>query len=74
LSQLIHETHDNFFKVVDLLLKGRLKKTGITGLLKIFDIRKVQYLAGHKYVSSTEDYKANVIDELQDDVTKYHPF
>jgi integrase/recombinase XerD len=33
----------------------------------------VQYLAGHKYVSSTEVYKENLIDELQDDVTKYHP-
>ena len=52
----------------------QIRASVITGWLKIFDIRKVQYLAGHKYVSSTEDYKVNVIDELQDDVTKYHPF
>lgn len=51
----------------------QVRASVITGWLKIFDLRKVQYLAGHRYVSSTEEYKANVIDELQDDVTKYHP-
>jgi site-specific recombinase XerD len=75
----------NFYGITQMMLK-HIRKTNsriknfdqvrasvITGWLRIFDIRKVQYLAGHKYVSSTEDYKANVIDELQDDVTKYHP-
>jgi site-specific recombinase XerD len=52
----------------------QVRASVITGWLRIFDIRKVQYLAGHRYVSSTESYKINVIDELQDDVTKYHPF
>ena len=52
----------------------QIRASVITGWLKIFDIRKVQYLAGHKFVGSTEDYKAGVIDELQNDVNKYHPF
>lgn len=52
----------------------QLRASVITSWLKQYDLRKVQYLAGHKYVSSTESYKVNVIDELQDDVTKYHPF
>ncbi len=43
----------------------------ITQWLKQYDLRKVQYLAGHKYVSSTEDYKANVIDELQQLYNQY---
>ncbi|MDE1191198.1 MAG: site-specific integrase [Arachidicoccus sp.] len=51
----------------------QIRASVITAWLKQYDLRKVQYLAGHKYVSSTEDYKVNVIDELQDDVTKYHP-
>jgi len=51
----------------------QIRASVITQWLKQYDIRKVQYLAGHKYVSSTEEYKANNIDELQDDITKYHP-
>lgn len=77
---------ENFYGITQMMLKhirninnriknfDQVRASVITGWLKIFDIRKVQYLSGHKYVSSTEDYKANVIDELQDDVTKYHPF
>lgn len=52
----------------------QIRASVITGWLKLYDLRKVQYLAGHKYVSSTEGYKANVIDELQNDVSQYHPF
>jgi integrase/recombinase XerD len=77
---------ENFYGITQMMLKhirkinnriknfDQVRASVITGWLKIFDIRKVQHLAGHKYVSSTEGYKANVIDELQDDVTKYHPF
>jgi integrase/recombinase XerD len=75
----------NFYSITQMMLihlrkiNSRIKNLDqirasvITGWLKQYDVRKVQYLAGHKYVSSTEDYKANVIDELQDDVAKYHP-
>ena len=52
----------------------QIRASVITNWLRIFDIRKVQYLSGHKFVSSTEGYKANVIDGLQEDVIKYHPF
>lgn len=51
----------------------QLRASVITQWLKQYDLRKVQYLSGHKYVSSTEVYKENIIDELQDDVTKFHP-
>jgi integrase/recombinase XerD len=51
----------------------QIRASVITQWLKQYDLRKVQYLAGHKYVSSTEEYKANNIDELQDDITKFHP-
>ncbi len=76
---------DNFHNITQSMLKhlrtinSRIKNCDqiracvITGWLKQYDIRKVQYLAGHKYVSSTEKYKANNIDELQDDITKFHP-
>ncbi len=76
---------EKFYNITQMML-AHLRKTNsriknfdqvrasvITAWLKQYDLRKVQYLSGHKYVSSTEDYKANVIDELQDDVTKFHP-
>lgn len=76
---------DNFHNITQSMLKhlrtinsrikncDQIRASVITQWLKQYDIRKVQYLAGHKYVSSTEEYKANNIDELQDDITKFHP-
>ena len=77
---------ENFYGITQMMLthlrkiNSRIKNfeqiraSVITEWLKRYDLRKVQYLAGHKYVSSTENYKVNVIDGLQEDVTKYHPF
>lgn len=76
---------ENFYTITQGLLKilrqinsriknlDQIRASVITQWLKQHDLRKVQYLAGHKYVSSTEKYKANVIDELQADVLKFHP-
>lgn len=76
---------DNFYGITQIMLvhlrklNSRIKNfdqiraSVITAWLRQYDLRKVQYLSGHKYVSSTEEYKANNIDELQDDITKYHP-
>jgi site-specific recombinase XerD len=76
---------ENFYGITQGLLKvlrqinsrikniDQIRASVITAWLRIYDLRKVQYLAGHKYVSSTEAYKANVIDELQDDIRKFHP-
>jgi integrase/recombinase XerD len=41
--------------------------------LKQYDIRKVQYMAGHKYVSSTERYQAVNLEDLQQLIQQYHP-
>lgn len=76
---------ENFYSITQGLLKilrqinsriknlDQIRASVITEWLRLFDLRKVQYLAGHKYVSSTEKYKANVIDELQSDILKFHP-
>jgi integrase/recombinase XerD len=76
---------ENFYGITQMMLSHlrkinsriknfeQIRASVITQWLKQYDLRKVQYLAGHKYVSSTEEYKANVIDELQDDIIKYHP-
>ncbi|RBL91430.1 tyrosine-type recombinase/integrase [Chitinophaga flava] len=75
----------NFYGVTQTLLKqlrqinGRIKNLDqirtsvITQWLKQHDLRKVQHLAGHKYVSSTEAYKQNVLEGLQEAVNRFHP-
>lgn len=52
----------------------QVRASVITHWVKIYDLRKAQYLAGHRYVSSTEAYKQQLLDELQADVKKFHPF
>jgi integrase/recombinase XerD len=76
---------ENFYGLTQMMLQhlrkinsriknfDQIRASVITAWLKQYDLRKVQYLAGHKYVSSTEQYKSNNIDELQDDITKFHP-
>lgn len=36
--------------------------------------KQVQYMAGHKYISSTEKYAAQEVEDLQDALAKHHPF
>lgn len=37
------------------------------------DVRIVQYMSGHKYVSSTERYQATHLEDLKEQLSKYHP-
>lgn len=46
----------------------------IIGWLKRHNKRQVQYMAGHKYISSTEAYAMQELDTLQDELSKHHPF
>ena len=36
--------------------------------------RQVQYMAGHKYIHSTEAYQVQELETLTDQLTKHHPF
>ena len=45
----------------------------ITHWLKNYNLRQVQQMAGHRYVSSTESYFINDLDGLQEDIEKFHP-
>jgi site-specific recombinase XerD len=51
----------------------QIRTSVITQWLKLYNLRQVQYMAGHRYVSSTENYLVNDVEDLQDDITKYHP-
>jgi len=41
--------------------------------LKVNNLRQVQYLAGHKYVSSTQRYQLTTLDDLKGELQKHHP-
>ncbi len=52
----------------------QIRASVITQWLKIEGLRKSQYYAGHRYISSTEKYLPNNLDGLIDDITKFNPF
>ena len=51
----------------------QIRTSVITHWLKIHNLRQVQYMAGHRYVSSTEAYLINDLEDLSEEVNKYHP-
>ena len=51
----------------------QLKASVIVHWLKLYNLREVQYMAGHRYVSSTESFLVNEMDEMIEDIEKYHP-
>jgi len=52
---------------------NQIRTSVITNWLKNYNLRQVQYFAGHRYVSSTEAYQINDLADLQEDIEKYHP-
>jgi site-specific recombinase XerD len=53
---------------------NQLRASVIVHWLNLYNLRKVQIMAGHKYISSTESYKANNLENLKEDIKNYHPF
>jgi site-specific recombinase XerD len=51
----------------------QLKASVIVHWLKLYNLRQVQYMAGHRYVSSTESFLINEMDGMIEDIEKYHP-
>ena len=45
----------------------------ITKWLKQHNLREAQYLAGHKYVSTTESYLQNDMEGLKEEINQFHP-
>jgi integrase/recombinase XerD len=52
---------------------AQIRASTITNWLKHYNLREVQYMAGHKYVSSTERYRMDTLEDLQKELEKYHP-
>jgi site-specific recombinase XerD len=51
----------------------QLKASVIVHWLKLHNLRQVQYMAGHRYVSSTESFLVNEMEGMIEDIEKYHP-
>lgn len=42
--------------------------------IRMYGKRQVQYMAGHKYISSTQNYEVQELDSLTDLLARHHPF
>jgi len=50
-----------------------IRTSVIRNWLQLYDLRKVQYLSGHRYISSTERYVVKDLQKLKKSVVKFHP-
>ena len=67
LMRELRERH-TFFKEAKQLRASRLALW-----LRCYGLREVQHMAGHRYVSSTERYRATDLRRLQASLVKHHP-
>jgi site-specific recombinase XerD len=51
----------------------QIRNSVIVNWLGQYNLRKVQYLAGHKYISSTERYKQDDLESLHEMINSFHP-
>ena len=51
----------------------QIRASVITKWLKTKNLRETQYLAGHRYISSTESYQQNELEGLKEEINLYHP-
>lgn len=52
----------------------QIRKSVVAEWVKKYNLREAQYLAGHRYVSSTEIYQETNVDDLKKSVYSHHPF
>src|SRR6185437_2571086 len=52
---------------------AQFRSSVIAHWLKANNLRQVQYMAGHKYVSSTQRYQLATLDDLKSDLQQHHP-
>ena len=57
----------------DITNAKQIRQSTVTNWLKTNNLRQVQYMAGHKYVGSTERYQGDNLESLQIRLEKCHP-
>lgn len=56
-----------------LINPQQIRSSVITAWLKPYHLRQVQYMAGHRYVSSTQRYQVSHLEDLQSSLRRHHP-
>lgn len=51
----------------------QVRASVISHWLGQYNLREVQFMAGHRYISSTESYKVNRLEDLKTDIEQFHP-
>lgn len=51
----------------------QIRSSVITHWLRKNNLRQVQYMAGHKFVSSTQRYQLDHLDDLKNELQQHHP-
>ncbi len=75
LKNTLHHLFTDLKKLNSKIISARqIRQSLISHWLTIYNLRKVQYMAGHRYVSSTEWYKSSNLEELKREITQFHPF
>lgn len=69
-KRLTEELKEQNPKFINFL---QVRASVITYWLKNYNLRQVQYRAGHKRIISTEAYLINDIDDLQKEIDSFHP-
>ena len=67
---LMRQLHQSYGQ---LLTARQIRQSVITHWLSEYDVRKVQYMAGHRYVSSTQAYGKQSLEDLQERIDEVHP-
>lgn len=67
LAKELKEINQNFMDV------KQIRTSVIISWLRQYNLRKAQYLAGHKYISSTEKYVQDDLESLHETINTYHP-
>jgi integrase/recombinase XerD len=70
LQWMFHQLRELNPKVVNA---KQIRMSVVTNWLKKHSLRETQYLAGHKYVSSTARYQTTNLDDLQQALKDHHP-
>lgn len=71
LSKLTKELKSINHSFTDL---KQIRTSVIVHWLKQYDLRRTQYFAGHRYISSTERYQQDDLESLHKTINTYHPF
>jgi site-specific recombinase XerD len=71
LSKIVKELKKINHKFIDI---KQIRTSVIVNWLKQHNLRKVQYFAGHRYISSTERYQQDDLESLHKTINTFHPF